>query len=352
MRHILTRLLFCAALLGGLCTVPAVADSPYTVAGVHVDASGSSASEARNAAIAAGRADAWQTLYRRLARQLDWTRQPAPSPDQLQRLISSYFPVGERRSTTRYVAEVTYIFNPNAVARLMQSAGVAYTTASAHRVLVVPLAPFYGKASAWAAALGNPHLSGGVVPYSLPVGDAQDMNRLTGLHFETARWADLSEVAARRGANEAVLILLSPEGKKFKITLRRIGPSGGAVKTTTEVAMAPGAAQSSYPLAADAAVKAMEDLWKARSVLDNSQRGHIIVDVAAASAEQFSALEKQLAGVPNITGTTVAALDIGAARLTLSYVGTLEQLRDALNQVGMHLEREDAGWHLTATEVP
>ncbi|MGB8602856.1 MAG: DUF2066 domain-containing protein [Rhizomicrobium sp.] len=353
MRHILTRLLFCAVFWGGFCAVPAAADSPYTVAGVHVDASGSSTSEARNAAIAAGRADAWQTLFRRLARQQDWARQPAPSPDQLQKLISSYFPVGERRSTTRYVAEVTYIFNPGAVARLMQSAGVAFTSASSHRVLVVPLAPSYGKASAWTAALGNPRLSGGVVPYSLPVGDAQDMNRLTGVHFETARWADLAEVAARRGAGEAVLILLSPEGKKLKITLRRLGPNGMPVKNSTEVALAPGAAApASYPQAADAAIKAMEDLWKAHSVLDNSQRGHITVGVAADTLQQFGALEKLLAGVPNVSGTSVVALDVGAAQLTLSYIGTLDQLRDALTQAGLRLDHDAAGWRLAVAEVP
>ena len=52
-------------------------NSLYTVSGVHVDATGASSTEALNAAIAQGRAKAWQTLYRRLTRQVDWPRQPA-----------------------------------------------------------------------------------------------------------------------------------------------------------------------------------------------------------------------------------------------------------------------------------
>ena len=57
---------------------PAVAqeNSLFTVSGVHVDASGASSTEALNAAIAQGRAKAFQIVYRRLTRQADWARQP------------------------------------------------------------------------------------------------------------------------------------------------------------------------------------------------------------------------------------------------------------------------------------
>ena len=74
------------------------------------------------AAIAQGRAKAFQIIYRRLTRQADWTRQPALDLPGLLRISRGYSVANERRSTTRYVADVTYAFNPDAVARLLRGA--------------------------------------------------------------------------------------------------------------------------------------------------------------------------------------------------------------------------------------
>ena len=153
--------------LAVLCLSPqfAAADSPFTVAGVHVDASAASVVEARNAAVAAGRPRAWQVLFHRLTRQQDWARQPAVDDAQLQRLITTYYPSNEKRSTRRYMADMSYVFNPEAVTRLLQSSGIPYTAALAKRILLIPMAPGYSHGSSWTAALANPRFAGSVVPY-------------------------------------------------------------------------------------------------------------------------------------------------------------------------------------------
>src|SRR5436853_3044334 len=93
----------------------AVADDPFTVNGIKVDATAQSAIEAQTKAINSGRAKAWQTLYRRLAKQQDWGRQPALDDATLQRLVRSYQARDQRSSTTRFVANMTYVFSANAV---------------------------------------------------------------------------------------------------------------------------------------------------------------------------------------------------------------------------------------------
>ena len=135
---ILRTVLFLAAALffaGLFLPGPAAAqeNSLYTVSGVHVDATGASSTEALNAAIAQGRARAWQTLYRRLTRQVDWPRQPALEAAELVRIGRGYNIANERRSTTRYVADVTYMFNPASVART--SGSISSTTASVARII-------------------------------------------------------------------------------------------------------------------------------------------------------------------------------------------------------------------------
>src|SRR5471032_595926 len=97
-------LLVCSVILA----VPAGAqDSLYTVTNVHVDASGASSTEALNKALGEGRFRAFQIVFRRLTRQADWGRQPQLDAPGLLRLSRGYTIANERRSTTRYVADVT-----------------------------------------------------------------------------------------------------------------------------------------------------------------------------------------------------------------------------------------------------
>lgn len=349
MRRFLFRFVSRCAL--GLALVAAAgagaqADETFTVSAIRVDASGASAVEARNAAIAGGREQAWQTLYRRLTRQQDWARQPKLDPQQLQRYITSYYPSAERRSTTRYVAEVTYTFNRDAVARLLQSAKIAYTVTQAKRVLLVPMAPGYGRWSGWTAALANPRLSGGLVPFVLPAGDAQDMAVLGGLPFENAGWSDIAAVAARRGANEAVLVQAIPSGDKLILTLRRLGPNQVPVKAGAETALLQGGAASTYAAAADIAVRTMDDLWKTRTAVDFSRKASLTAEVRLTSLDRFALEQRQLNQTPNVAEVSVQALNTGMARLTIVYQGTLEQLQESLTQAGFVLARQGEGWQL------
>src|SRR3984957_14931637 len=84
-------------------------DTLYTVNVVHVDSTAASSGEASNEAIAQGRAKAFQILFRRLTRQADWSRQPPLDSAALLRLSRGTTITNERRSTTRYTADVTYM---------------------------------------------------------------------------------------------------------------------------------------------------------------------------------------------------------------------------------------------------
>src|SRR5215468_2163436 len=51
------------------------ADPTYTVSGIHVDATAPSASAAEAIAIDQGRPTAWNILFKRIAKQSDWSKQ-------------------------------------------------------------------------------------------------------------------------------------------------------------------------------------------------------------------------------------------------------------------------------------
>jgi hypothetical protein len=317
-------------------------DSLYTVSGVHVDAGAASTTEAFNAAIAQGRGKAFQILYRRLTRQADWARQPALDAAALVRMGRGYTVANERRSTTRYVADVTYTFNPDAVARTLRAAQIAYSQAPVRRILVIPMSPGVSHGP-WAAALQAPAFRESLVPFT--VSAAEDDAALAALNFDTATWNDVSAVAVKNHVSEVGLVQALYANGKMTVNIRRLGAGEQPAKVSIDVPMLQ-TVGTTYPAAAQAAVRAMEDLWKTRSAIDSSQRGRLTADVRIASLEQWGEIQSALAGVSNVTGVTVTAMDMNYARINLGYMGGVEQLREAVAGAGLSLTNRGGQWTL------
>ena len=66
------------------------ADPTYTVSGIHVDATAASASAAQAIAIDQGRPRAWDILYKRIAKQSDWSKEPKLDIGALRGLARGY----------------------------------------------------------------------------------------------------------------------------------------------------------------------------------------------------------------------------------------------------------------------
>jgi len=339
--------------LAFLClAVPAGADPMFTVGPVHVDASASSASVAQSIAMAQGRPKAWQTLFRRLARQQDWSKQPPLDDTALQRLIRNFLVNNVRRSTTRFVADVTFEFNPDAVAKVLHEANVAFAQTAAKRVLLIPMNPAFSRGSAWAQAFLQPRFADSVVPFSLPLGDALDREALGNLSIQQASWMDVEPIAQRARATEAVLVLAAPGNDgKLQLTLKRIGAGEAPVMANVEVPYVQGVT-ATYPAAADATIAAIADMWKQKSALDYNTKGRLTADVHISSLAQWAAIQASLAGVPNVSSMNILAMNTGLARVQIGYLGTQDQLRDALGQASLQLNSQGGEWVLRQGAPP
>jgi hypothetical protein len=333
---------FFAALALVLLAAPASAQELFTVAGVHVDATAASSAEALNLAIAQGRPRAWQILYRRLTREQDWPRQPALDGAALLRLARGYTIANERRSTTRYVADVTYIFNAEAVSRTLQGAGIAFTQAAPKRILIVPMAPTFSSGP-WAQALSAPGLKDSVVPFT--VAGAADAPGLGNLNFDNASWSDVAAAAARIKAGEAALVQVVYVNNKVTVNVRRIGLGEQPLKSSVEVPLL-GTVGTTYPSAAQAAIRLIEDMWKTRAAVDFSQRGRLTLIANTSSLADWARLRTALGTVDNVTSVQVLTLDIGYAQMAISYQGGADQLRDALGAAGLSLVNRGGEWSL------
>lgn len=318
---------------------------PFTVSGIQVDATAASATEAETIAINAGRARAWTTLYRHLTKQQDWARQPQLDEQTLRRIVRNYIPGNERRSTTRYVASMTYVFNADAVRRIMQRNDIAYTDAQGRAILVIPMAPGFQAHSLWTMAWAGQHLADGAVPLVLPQGEAFE---LASLNMATSVLQDVQPSLARAHAQEAYLAQLQPGDGQLIVKLKRLGPGTSPAIPDVVVPDPPGTSLTkAYASAANASMSAIIDAWKGRSAIDFGKRSKLVADVRIESLSAWSALQQKLASVPSVSDVFVTAMNIGEARITISYVGTQDQLADQLSQAGLALSSQNGAWRLS-----
>jgi hypothetical protein len=111
----------------GAIALPIDAIDQFTVSGIKVDATGASPRAARDLAMVQGRPLAWSTLFRRLTVRRDWGTEPQLAENELLGLILRSEAGGIRRNTTRYLADVTFHFNPAAVRRLLHRSNIVFT---------------------------------------------------------------------------------------------------------------------------------------------------------------------------------------------------------------------------------
>ena len=350
MRRLILCLVLC--LSGLLPLAPAIGDAdPYVVSGIAVDATSSSASQAQDIAIVSGRTRAWTKLLQRLTKAQDFSKIPVLDDTAITRMIRTYRFANERRSTTRYMADITYVFNADAVRHFLRAANIAYADMQARPILVIPMAPGYAPHSAWTAIWANPKYATGVAPLVLPTGDALDAAALSALNFRTAEWQDVEPSASRAHAAEAYLVWVSQGKDALTIKLKRLAAANSPPIPDVTVPIAPGMnGRKVYQNAADAAAAAIIEDWKLRSAIDFNRRSKLIAEVHINSLADWSQLLQKLGTVPTITDVGVVAMNTGEARIAITYAGNPEQLHDLIAQANLDLSNDDGVWWLGPQE--
>jgi hypothetical protein len=348
MRRLSISLIFLAVFLSpALAGVPA---DPFTVTGIPVQATAPSSVEAQNIAINSGKQRAWTQVYRRLAKQEDWSKQPTLDDQALTRLIASYLPNSERRSTTRYSAVMTYTFNAGAVRHLLHAQNIAYADEQTKPVMVIPMGPGYQPHSVWATVWLNPKYAHGGVPIFLPPSNAEQ--ELAGVKFADADWKVIGPIAAQVKANDAYLALASASNGHVVVKIKRVGLGSSAPIPDVDVTIPAGTpAANAYAAVADNTAVAIANAWKGHAAVDY-RRSRLTAEIHIESLEQWGQLVQKLAAIPNVSDVTVAAMNIGEARVVVSYIGNLDQLHDNMTKGGFNLTGDDGAWTIGAAPAP
>ena len=311
-------------------TPPAAAAELFAVAGVAVDTTAESATTARDLAIASGRPTAWQRLFRRLTPAESWAQQPQLDTATLQRIIRSFEVVNERRSTTRYLADITYHFNEADVHRILRQAAVPYIETQSRPVLVIALLEgAFVRGSDWAEAWTVPSVADGLVPIVLPLDDVLDQAVLLHPDLSVVTWNDVGDFAARYGVAKVVIANAAQDGSFVLVS--EVTPTGRQESSANFTG-------ESFVAIADAVTQRLAAPWKNRAAVDYNQRSRLTTDVQFRTRGDWTRIRTQLGAVKSIADMHVVGLSLSEARVELSYFGRAEQLREAMAQQYLELD--------------
>ena len=318
----------------------------WTVANVPVDATGNSPSAAKDTALSQGRQKAWAEVFRRIAPAGE--KAPPLTDQDLEPMVKSFDISNEKHSSTRYLATVTYVFNPTTVRAALRKTGTQFSESTAKPVLVVPLSgTAWQPESSWGKAWTAQSRRGRLVPVAVPVGDTQDIATLATVS-SAADWATVKPLADRYGASSVLVASAGKGAGGLQINMTQVRPDGRSQRSGS---YAPQAGEDEAALAnraAGAIADSLQEDWKRTTSVDYGQQSTLSAMVSFTSLSEWVNIRRRLEQTKLIQMVSVEEVNMNSARLRLDYAGKVDQLQTALSQTNLFLTPDSQGnWMLS-----
>lgn len=350
-----------ALLSAGGTAAPAAAqdESIFTVRGIKADASAETVTEARSQAIEQGQAKAFDRLMQRLVMREDQQSVPQIDNSEIGSMVTDFSVANERTSDVRYLADMTVRFQPDAVRRFLQRAGVNYAETQSRPMVVLPL---YRDAEGWRlwespnpwheAWLNGPY-SDDLVPFEAPLGDIDDVSAIDAAAARNADPAALRAIAERYGARAVLLAEAQVSGDPAVIEVQGQRLLGDDDKQVTEEVTQGEDEDLSDALrrAADRIALAYQEEWKAENVLRFGSESQLVAEVPIRSLNEWMEIRRRLQTLPQVRNIKIIYLTRSAARVNLTYLGDQTGLSRVLSQRDLSLQPQSQGeWILGFAE--
>jgi hypothetical protein len=332
-------------------TVPDV----FTVRGIAVDATAADAVAARGAALRAGQQEGLNRLLRRLVPAEDHRRLPPASSLPIERYVQNFEIANEELSSTRYLAQLTVAYDPEAVRELARREALPMAELASQPILVLPLYQGPDGARLWAD--GNPWWQAWaetleperLVRLVLPLGDLEDIASLTPEQIQAGDEGAVLALAARYGAQDALVVPASPlpgDVPAVGLAARRIGSLDLAGEPFTLTGQ-PG--QTLEQLLAEAVGRvqtSLDEQWKSHHLLRYDQAGSMLVAIPIARLQDWVEIDRALQSLREVSQVGILSFGRTEVQLELGYLGEPERLTEALAGLGLALSQEGDSWRL------
>lgn len=334
----------------------AAADDLYTVSAIPVDVVSESADLAKQQAVASARQQASVTLMQRLTRKADWSRLPVPDEGTLSGMVASFQVANEKTAPDRYIADLTFSFQPDVVRGLLNSAGIPFTETRALPAVILPVLRAGGDMALWADP--NPWLAAWarfdgrdrLVPIIAPFGDVDDVLAISAEQAVTGQPGPLDAMAERYRAEsvlvaDASLTVDAEQGvARIDILLHSFGPDPYPSVIRSFESTPDADVVQFMNAAVDLMVVEIEDLWKQRTIESFGDLRLLSALVPIRGLADWQALERTITSTSVVRKLDLTQISVQDAIVVLHHLGDEALLRRALAQQNLVLAEKDGYW--------
>jgi hypothetical protein len=337
----------------------ATAADPFAVSGIKVDVTDESAAAARVKAISEAERKGFVALVTRLAGDDAAAGVASLSDAQVSRLVRDIAVESEKVSTVRYIASLTIRFKPDSVRSVLADRGITFSLQAYTPVVVVPVfesggdATLWDDPNPWRRAWDAHPRAGALVPVTVPSGDLTDLATINASQAIGGDVGRLMTLVQHYRAGDAVVSVARLEtaaggASRLRVSTARYTVDGRAFDIEADFAANPG--EPVEALMARAVEKVAADLQErlrertARRV--TSAGGSIQVTVWVAGIDDWLSLKRKLEANPLVRSVSLVMLARDRVRISVSHIGEVEQLANALSSTNLILEQGPGGWRL------
>jgi hypothetical protein len=335
----------------------------FTVSGIEVDATSSDAVSARARAVREGQQAGLDRLLRRLVPAEAYPRLPPAASLPIDDYVQSFEIADEELSSTRYIAQLTVAYDPDAVRALLSDGGFAFAQSVSMPVVVLPLyetaqgARLWPDDNPWWQAWADHMDTEQLLRLVLPLGDLEDMAQVPVAQAQAGDPVALANLAARYGAEDILVVTARTEGgpEPEQVNAVQFDAQRFGREQQREGAPLSLAVSSSQPLDATLGVAveqiqaSLDEQWKSANLLRFDQGGVMVVGVPIARLADWVAVKQSLARLPEVTDVEMRSFARDRVGLEIRYIGDEVHLEQALARLGLALTREGESWLLQPT---
>ncbi len=349
-----------------LASVPvAFAGNPFEISGVRIDAYGTNITAAREHAIRVGTLDATYRLLDRLTLPEDRLFLDPPlviTEDVAEQLVAGIQIANEKRSRSRYMGDLSVTFDAQLIRAFLRGQQLPFVESQARPVLVVALWQnnqgqlISSSSNPLARVIKGEHFQNNLVPFVLAeLSSSQNNLRNDGAH-RARRLANLdpellSQIAANSGIEDLLIANARQTGPGVvRVLAKRVAMENGFITSVVNMGSFEGTTSMSTgnnALALRSAVQkiahTMQSKWKQAAIVREDERQSVIMTALYRSLSEWQTLRDALGSEALIEEARLDALSIDGALLTLTFLGSEEQLARRLAQKGIMLRNEDIG---------
>lgn len=338
-----------------------VETSIFAVQGVAVDVTDTDADLAKNKALIEAQMIAFRTLAERLGNQSIVESVAKYDEKQVLPFLKSLSIEEESISPGRYKGKLTVRFLPNRIRSLYANFGVKVGGEQGPAFLVLPVwtgpnGQVIWEDNPWRQAWIDLRAEQSLVPIIVPLGDLDDSEMISVSDVLSEDQVKLEAIRRRYDVKKVIIAFAEP-AENGAVHARMSGDSPlGKLSFDKIYDGESGRVEESAALAAQRFHGVMVEKFKSgqskvaaqageqKRQSDANARKTISVRVPFAGPSEWNGLRSRILATPGVTGLDVSSLAADGAVVSLSFVGTPEDMQNSMQSSGLNMSRAGGGW--------